>query len=114
MTLKYYFKNLLFGLLCLISSYIIWRDNRGPVFLGILAASVISFLVFPFAKKAMENVALYLVPEDFWHKGVFIDIPQKSTLYIFYYILCFAIAVPVGLIYILHLLLKKGHPEDDL
>ena len=107
MTLKYYFKNLLFGLLCLISSYIIWRDNRGPVFLGILAASVISFLLFPFAKKAMENVALYLVPEDFWHKGAFIDIPQKSTLYIFYYILCFVIAVPVGLIYILHLLLKK-------
>ena len=72
MSLRYYIKNILFGLYCtLIYIYLITKNNEGYYFLAsdkMLYAIVISTILCPYSKYAIEHIFFKFIKKDFFRK----------------------------------------------
>lgn len=108
MDIKYYLRNVIYGLMIFgVGSYIIRNDTGEPVVRLLIGLSYVSSVFFPFAKKAIETVALkYSTIED-WTTGTYIETPMKSGLYAMYYMAIFAVTIPVAIIYLIYLVSTK-------
>ncbi|WP_336756040.1 colicin E1 family microcin immunity protein [Pantoea sp. USHLN298] len=70
MKLKYYLINLLIGLIGVLALGKGWYGNPAdPINQRWMAFAIVSWLAFPFAKFAIESIALKFTDESFWHRG---------------------------------------------
>jgi len=107
MRVKYYMINLLFGVVGVLALGTGWYENPGdPKNQLWMIYTVVSWLAFPFAKFAVESIALKFTEEGFWHRGFFKDDIGKNGLVAIYWVFCFFFAIPLSLISIPFL--KKG------
>ncbi|WP_312315305.1 colicin E1 family microcin immunity protein [Atlantibacter sp.] len=108
MDIKYYVRNSIYGLIVFgIGVFILRNDTDVPVVRLLIALGFVSCLFFPFAKKAIETVALkYSTIED-WTTGAYIETPMKSGLYAMYYMVIFAVTIPIAIIYLIYLAATK-------
>jgi len=106
---KYYLKNIpwsAFFLLIVIYQWCCYPES--PQLNILLLWAIVSFFLYPFAKRTIEFVALKCTSKEFWHRGIFKETVGKNGLYIIYYAICFALSVPVCLIRFLFLMGKKA------
>lgn len=96
MTIKYYLINILIGLIGVIVLGYGWFENPHDhqEQLWMLFATV-SCLAFPFARFALESIALRFTSKDFWHKGFFKDDIGKNGIVAIYWVFCFFFAIPL-------------------
>lgn len=81
MTIKYYMKNMIFGVVAFIitfNSYVKDPHNERMIFL--LVSAVINGILFPYARMTVETIALKYTSKEFWHKGFFSDDIGKNGL----------------------------------
>ena len=108
MTLKYWLKSSLYGGLCFaITIYLLLERPQTALVQQLMVLALFSFLLFPFAKSAVERVVLRYTTREDWMTGMFIETPMKSGLYAMYYLALFAVSIPLGLIYLIFLALTK-------
>ncbi|QIC88834.1 hypothetical protein F0336_21310 [Serratia liquefaciens] len=108
MTKAYYWKSQVWGVayffIALYYIYIFQPSVNVPLS---LVAAILSLLLYPCAKKAIETVALQFTSEAFWHRGLFADTIGKNGVLILYYAFCFVMALPLGGLYLLALFLRN-------
>ncbi|WP_423890100.1 colicin E1 family microcin immunity protein [Edwardsiella tarda] len=108
MNLRYYIRNICWGLFIALISLYQWTQN--PIDTTnqyMLVFSIASAPLLPFSKKAIECFALKFTKESFWHKGFFSEDIGKNGLYAIYYLACFILAIPIGLPYSIYLSFRK-------
>ncbi|KGA44086.1 hypothetical protein BI323_06360 [Yersinia ruckeri] len=105
---KYYINNVGWGVFFL--CVFLWQSNTWLENNLILAWSIliISTLLYPFSKKLIEIIALIYTKKEFWHKGIFSEDIGKNGLYAIYYIFCFIFSIPLGVLCIIFLSIKKS------
>ncbi|MFT4274707.1 MAG: colicin E1 family microcin immunity protein [Pantoea sp.] len=97
-----YFKNLLWPVFIFsLISVNLSREPESLVWQIIWGVSVFNTFLYPFSKYAIERFALRFTSREYWHSGMWLDTPAKNPLYALYFILCFAVAIPVCIIYFL-------------
>lgn len=107
MKLKYYFINLLIGLIGVLALGKGWYENPAdPINQRWMVFAILSWLAFPFARFAVESIALKLTDDSFWHRGFFKDDIGKNGLVAIYWVFCFFFAIPLSLVSIPFL--RKG------
>lgn len=103
MSKKYYIENLVWGVIGFCVFGYVWffgSDLSEGGRVGLIFASTLSALLFPFSKKYIEDLALSLTDEKFWKTGFFIETPGKNGLYALFYFFCFVFSIPLGVIFI--------------
>lgn len=110
MTKSYYWKSQLWGIPCFLAFlYNAFkfheRFNLNIVICVIIA--ILSLILYPCCKFGIEALALHFTSREFWHRGLFVETIGKNAIYVLYYMLCFLIALPVGLLYLIISLSKK-------
>lgn len=104
----YYFRNIHWGLIIyLIAVYLMREDFDEPNGKVLLISLLINCLLFPFAKKAIEEVALKFSTRESWMTGVYVETPMKNGIYAIYYMAVFIAAFPVSVAYLLYSLTRK-------
>ncbi|QDI46066.1 hypothetical protein FG173_02735 [Serratia marcescens] len=99
MTLKYYLKHILWGLVITAVAYYAWSKNPEDSRLTlILSLSVASCVLYPFAKFAIEKTALRYSHKKFWQHDFFVS-SVGGSIEVVYELFCFAFAIPVSVIY---------------
>lgn len=107
MKLKYYFINFLIGLIGVFVFGEGWYKNPDdPISQLWMAFAIASCIAFPFARFAVESIALKFTEESFWHRGFFKDDIGKNGLVAIYWAFCFLFAIPLSLVSIPFL--RKG------
>ncbi|NBN87070.1 colicin transporter [Proteus sp. G2300] len=108
MNKKYYVNNMFWGFFILAIHVILsWEELRlGDGFLW-LFMSIINAILYPFAKWAVECFFLKFTTREFWNKGWFIDTPGKKGILALYSIMVFIFAIPISILYIITILVKK-------
>ncbi|HFH3311941.1 TPA: colicin E1 family microcin immunity protein, partial [Pseudomonas aeruginosa] len=102
--LRYYIKNILFGLYCtLIYIYLITKNSEGYYFLvsdKMLYAIVISTILCPYSKYAIEYIAFNFIKKDFFERRKNLNNAPvaKLNLFMLYNLLCLVLAIPFGLL----------------
>lgn len=105
----YYLKNIIWGALFFILFLYQWyTTSQDNTYKYLMIFSAISFPLFPLSKKAIEDTALKVTKKEFWHKGIFKDDIGKNGLYAIYYSVCFVLAIPIGIPYLIYLIIKKA------
>lgn len=103
MNLRYYLRNVIYGLMCyVIIVFILRNDVHEPVVRLIIGFSFVNTIFFPFAKRAVETVALKYSTIDDWTKGANVETPAKNGVYAIYYMVIFAVTIPVAIIYLIY------------
>jgi hypothetical protein len=104
MSLRYYIKNILFGLCCtLMYIYLTTKNNDGYYFLlsdKMLYAIVINTILCPYAKYAIEHIFFHFIKRDFFKKRKNLNNAPvaKSNLLMLYNLFCLVLAIPFGLL----------------
>jgi len=108
MTQKYYLSNIHWGVIIFGICVLLMREDLNePLVKLILWLSFFSGVLFPFAKKATEKVALRYSSSEDWTSGSFIETPMKNGLYAMFYLLIFIVTIPLSIIYGLYCLSNK-------
>ncbi len=108
MTLKYYLGNFYWGLIVFaIAAYLLHDEPQTTTVKALMALALFSGLLFPFAKKGMESVALKYSKREAWPRGLHADTAAGTGLYAMYYMVVFAVAIPVGIVYLISLMFSK-------
>lgn len=96
MTVRYYLTNILIGLIgVIVLGYGWYEDPHNHNELLWLVFAVVSWLAFPFARFAIESIALRFTTKDFWHSGFFKDDIGKNGIVAIYWVFCFFLAIPL-------------------
>lgn len=104
MSLRYYIKNIWFGLYCsLIYICLITKNNEGYYFLvsdKMLYAIVISTFLCPYSKYAIEHIVFNFIKRDFFEKRKNLNNAPvaKLNMLMLYNLLCLLLAIPFGLL----------------
>jgi len=106
MNKKYYLKNLPWGIFFL-TIYIFSSWGRLHHGYPELVLFILSAILFPFSKWIIGSLALKFTSKSFWYKGIFRETAGKNGLYALYYLFCFILSIPLGIISLIYLLLKK-------
>ncbi|HDL7813836.1 TPA: hypothetical protein PXP47_003883 [Yersinia enterocolitica] len=105
---KYYIKNILWGLVFVAIAYYSWQENpdnnKTTLFLYF---SVISCALYPFSKKFVVNIMLKFAKKEFWQQDFFTS-SVGGSIQAISFLFCFIFAIPFGILYIIHLKLKKS------
>lgn len=101
---KYYFKNLIFGLFMFFICAFISRADDNAVVVFIVAGA--NALFFPFARRAVENIVFRYIRKDFWSSGPVLTGAANGG-YTLVYGFYFAFAIPIGLLFLISLYVKK-------
>lgn len=101
---SYYFKNLMIGLfLFSICVYVSRSDDNALIYSGV---SGVNALLFPFAKRLIENVVFRYSSKSFWESGPLSSAASNggyTLLYVFY----FMFAMPLALIFLIGMYIKS-------
>lgn len=110
MTVGSYFKCLPWAAFILsVVLYNLYLEPDSLMWRVLSGISVISFLLYPVSKMAIERFALVYTKREFWSRGIFMETPAKNPVYVLYYLFCFIMAIPAGLIFlIIFLFMKKA------
>lgn len=104
MTKKYYLSNVHWGLIIFgIAVFLMREDFYDPRIKLLVVLSFVSALFFPFAKKAIETIALKYSTRESWTTGMYTETPMKNGLYAMFYMLIFIVTIPVAGFYLLYL-----------
>jgi hypothetical protein len=108
MTLKDYLNSFIPGFIMFgVMLYTLWDKPLTTLIQILYLLAVFCLLMFPFAKQCIERIALrYTRPED-WTTGVWVETPAKNGIYAMYYMLLFAIAIPLGAGYLIYLAINR-------
>jgi len=108
MTKAYYWKSQVWGAAYFFTAlyYIYSFQDMVNIALSLIL-SILSFLLYPCAKKSIETAALQFTSEEFWHRGLFADTIGKNGVLILYYAFCYVMALPLGALYLLALFLRN-------
>ncbi|GLR10198.1 hypothetical protein COO59_05790 [Mixta theicola] len=102
MTLHYYLRNILIGVLCLVAiGYKLLNSPDDLKHQLMLSHAIISSLLFPFSKLTVETMALKFTTKDFWHRGLFKEDIGKNGLYAIFWVFCFYFAIPLSIVFLL-------------
>lgn len=108
---KYYLNNLLISLSLLALGLTVWFYNE-PLYeavnLSYLAISFCSALLFPFSRKFIEDTCLRFTSREFWTTGLLTESPGKNGLYVIYFFICMATAIPFGGVFLIYLGMKRA------
>lgn len=75
----YYFRNIHWGLIIyFIAVYLMREDLDQPDVKVLLVILLINSLLFPFAKKAIEKLALKFSTRESWMTGFYTETPMKK------------------------------------
>lgn len=99
MTIKYYLRNILWGLipvLIMIYDWISKPHTDKQIFM--LIFSMINGPLFPISKFTIETIALKLTNESFWERGFFREDIGKNGLRAIFWLFCFVFAIPISII----------------
>lgn len=110
MNRRYYLNNVIWGVIgfCVFGYIWIFRsDVSGWPLMGLILAALLSAILFPLAKKAVEDVALAYTEKKFWSTGFFVESPGKNGLYALFYLSCFVLSVPLAIVFICFFCKKK-------
>lgn len=108
MTLKYYLHSFLPGLIVFGVTIFILRDRpQTGLIQSLYLLAVCCALIFPFAKRCIERIALRFTRPEYWTTGMWAETSGKSGIYAMYYMLIFAIAIPLGTGYVIYLAISK-------
>ena len=100
MTIKYYMKNMIFGVVAFIitfNSYVKDPHNERMIFL--LVSAVINGILFPYARMTVETIALKYTSKEFWHKGFFSDDIGKNGLVAMFWLFCYFFSLPLFILW---------------
>lgn len=107
MNKKYYIQNMcwgwLYGGLLLYPSWNSEFNNKNIL----LVAIFYGIVFYPISKWAIEYFFLKFTSREFWHRGFFLDTPGKTGLLAIYDLALFLFSIPITLIIIITLLIKK-------
>src|SRR5699024_5210722 len=104
MSLRYYIKNILFGLYCtLIYIYLISKNSEGYYFLvsdKMLYAIVIRTILCRYSKYSIEYIAFNFIKKDYFERRKNLNNAPvaKLNLFMLYNLLCLVLAIPFGLL----------------
>jgi len=85
-----------------VNAYVKDPHNERIVFL--LVSAVINGILFPYAKIAVETIALKYTGKEFWHKGFFSGDTGKNGLVAMFWLFCYFFSLPL---FILWFFVKK-------
>ncbi|MEQ5178553.1 MULTISPECIES: colicin E1 family microcin immunity protein [Proteus] len=109
MTKKYYINNMfwgwIYGALCIY--FIFDYDIKEYKWLLLFIISVIGIILYPVAKFAVETFFLKFTTKEFWNKGLFMNTAGKSGLLAIYGGAVFLMAIPITLVFILGVLIRR-------
>lgn len=101
---NYFLKNLAIGLVMFfICAFISRGDDNAEVVFIVAGANA---LLFPFAKRAVENVVFRYTRKDFWSSGPVLTGAANGG-YTLVYGFYFALAIPIGLLFLISLYVKR-------
>lgn len=104
MTKGYYWKSQIWGVVCFFTAlYYLYSFQDNVDVTRYLIIAILSFLLYPYAKKGIETFALRFTSNAFWHRGLFADTIGKNGALVVYYAFCFVMALPIGIIYLFSL-----------
>ncbi|ELY5941296.1 hypothetical protein SNN83_004470 [Cronobacter malonaticus] len=104
----YYFRNIHWGLIIyFIALYLMREDLDQPDVKMLLSILLINSLLFPFAKKAIEKLALKFSTRESWMTGFYTETPMKNGIYAIYYMVIFIVVIPVSVACLLYSLTRK-------
>ncbi|MBD8098091.1 hypothetical protein IFR08_19365 [Pseudomonas fluorescens] len=66
-----------------------------------------SIFLFPFSRFIIEQTALRFTRREFWTTGLLTESSGKNGLYVIFYMVCIAFAIPAVLGYLFYSALKK-------
>jgi len=99
-TIKYYLKNMFFGIVAFIitvNAYV--KDPHSDRNVFLLVAAVINGILFPYARMAVETIALKYTNKEFWHKGFFSEDIGKNGLLAMFCFFCYIFALPLSILW---------------
>ncbi|ECZ5471043.1 colicin transporter [Salmonella enterica subsp. enterica serovar Oslo] len=107
MNKKFYLQNICWG--WVMGGYILYMSwdydfKYRLLFWGI---SLSGMVLYPVAKWFIENIALKFTPRHFWNSGFFADTPGKMGLLAVYTGTVFILSLPLSLIYMLSVIIKR-------
>ncbi len=83
------------------------NDIREYKWLSLFIISIIGIGLYPLAKFAVESFFLTFTTREFWNRGLFMDTPAKMGLLALYEMFIFLFSLPITLIYLLVLFIKR-------
>ncbi|CAM7912478.1 hypothetical protein R6Y21_003021 [Escherichia coli] len=111
MTFRYYLSNILYGCVFLGMTVFRWHQAiaEGDLWIWdyLVMLSVISCFLFPYAKKAVENIVLKYTTSESWVTGAWTDTCLKSGVMGLYHGILFIFSIPIGLLSIIYIQLSK-------
>lgn len=109
MTKSYYLKNIFWGFFFFVGVLVPWYQHPDNNILQLcLIMAFFSLFLYPYSKLAIEQTALRFTNKDFWHTGLFLsETPGKNGIYVLYYGLCFLLAFPVGIGFLIYMSIFK-------
>ncbi|EOO6841378.1 colicin transporter [Escherichia coli] len=107
MNRKYYFNNMWWGwFMGGYTLYMSW-DYEFKYRLLFWCISLCGMVLYTVARWCIENTALKFTRPDFWNSGFFADTPGKMGLLAVYTGTVFILSLPLTLIYILSVIIKR-------
>lgn len=109
MTVRYYFKNILWGLIPVFIMIHEWVNQpHSEKLLIALIISIVNALLYPLSKMATQNTAYFFIKKDYWEKDFFTS-SVGGSLQAILFVFCFVAAIPLGLAFIIHSKLPSHH-----
>lgn len=106
MTLKYYIKNSLFGVIAISIFFYSWvKEPDGERTFLLLLAAIVNSLLLPFSKRICEKTALLFSREEFWQREFF-TAPSGRNLIIILEVFCFIFSVPICILFLMVKIVK--------
>lgn len=99
-----FFKNLVIGLVMFFICAFVSRADDNAVVVFIVAGA--NALLFPFAKRAVENIVFRYIRKNFWSLGPVLTGAANGG-YTLVYGFYFVFAIPIGLLFLISLYIKK-------
>ena len=101
---SYYFKSLIIGFALFLICAFVFRDNDNVIVFFVVSG--LNAFLFPFSKRAVENIVFRYTQKKFWESG-----PSRTAAanggYALLYLFYFALAIPFGMLFLISLYIKN-------
>ena len=105
---KYYLRNIHCGLIIYgIADNLMREDFNEQIVKIIMVNFFFNCMLFPFAKKTIETLALKYSTRESWETGFYTETSMKNSVYAIYYMAIFIAAIPVYVACLLYLFTRK-------
>ncbi|EKR4408774.1 colicin transporter [Salmonella enterica] len=99
MTIRYYIKNILWGLFSTSIFIYGWvKDQDDFLSKPLFYILTINSFLYPFSRYAIEYTLSKFINPNFWEKDSFKKTPNIYKLEAIYFCVCYILAIPLGLL----------------